>query len=107
MEILGAPVVDLELAVDRPLAMVAVRLSDVLPDGKATRVTYGLLNLAHRDSHEHPERLEPGKRYAVQVRMNDVAQSFPPGHRLRWGHPGVFHELGREDREGSPLRSVG
>ncbi len=63
--------------------MVAVRLSDVAPDHKATRVTYGVLNLTHRDSHEHPQALEPGKRYPVRVRLNDVAQSVPAGHRLR------------------------
>ena len=48
-EILGAPVVQLEVAASRPVAMVAARLSDVAPDGRATRVTYGLLNLTHRD----------------------------------------------------------
>ena len=42
-------------AVDRPVALVAARLSDVAPDGAATRVSYGLLNLTHRESHEHPD----------------------------------------------------
>jgi hypothetical protein len=63
--------------------MVAARLSDVAPDGKATRVTYGLLNLTHRDGHAVPEPLEPGRRYRVRVSMNHVAQSFPKGHRIR------------------------
>jgi uncharacterized protein len=85
LEILGAPVVELELASDQPVAMVAVRLSDVAPDDKATRVTYGLLNLTHRDSHEYPAPLEPGRRYAVRVQLNDIAQYFPRGHRLRIG----------------------
>ncbi len=49
LEILGAPVVELELESNRPLAMVAARLSDVAPDDKATRVTYGMLNLTHRE----------------------------------------------------------
>jgi len=83
LEVLGKVCVELELSSDEPLAMVAVRLSDVAPDGKATRVTYGMLNLTHRDSREHPERLTPGKRYRVRVKMNDIAQSFPAGHRLR------------------------
>ncbi|MDX1450713.1 MAG: CocE/NonD family hydrolase, partial [Acidimicrobiia bacterium] len=83
VEILGAPIVDLDVESDRPMAMVAVRLSDVLPDGRATRITYGLLNLTHRESHERPARLVPGKRYVVEVRLNDVAHVFPPGHRLR------------------------
>lgn len=83
LEILGQPEVELVLAADRPVAMVAVRLSDVLPDGRATRVTYGLLNLTHRDSHEHPTPLEPGRRYRVKVHLNGIAQRFPAGHRLR------------------------
>ena len=75
--------VELELTTDKPVAMVAVRLSDVAPDDAATRVTYGLLNLTHRNSHEHPEPLEPGKRYRIPVRLNHIAQAFPAGHRLR------------------------
>jgi putative CocE/NonD family hydrolase len=82
-EILGAPVVRLDVSVNRPSAMVAARLSDVAEDGSATRVTYGLLNLAHRDSHEQPEPLEPGRRYRVEIPLNGVAQAFPAGHRIR------------------------
>jgi len=83
IEILGAPVVTLELSVDRPAALVAVRLNDVAPDGASTRVTYGLLNLTHRNGHEQPAPLVPGQRYRVRVKLNDVAYAFPRGHRLR------------------------
>ncbi|MEW2267771.1 CocE/NonD family hydrolase [Streptomyces sp. NPDC047853] len=83
VEILGSPTVDLDLSADEPVAMVAARLSDVSPDGAATRVTYGLLNLTRRDSTEQPEPLEPGRRYRATVHLNGVAQSFPPGHRIR------------------------
>ena len=83
IEIFGAPVVELELASEKPAAMIAVRLEDVAPDGASTLVTYGLLNLTHRDSHEHPQALVPGKTYRVVVTLNDIAQAFPPGHRIR------------------------
>jgi uncharacterized protein len=83
IEILGAPVVDLTLSSDQPVAMVAVRLSDRLPDDRTTRVTYGLLNLCHRDSHGQPQPLVPGETYRVQVQLNEVAHRFPAGHRLR------------------------
>jgi uncharacterized protein len=83
VEILGAPLVELEFAVTRPVAMLAARLSDVAPDGRATRVTYGLLNLTHRVSHDAPEPLVPGRRYRVQLALNGVAHAFPPGHRIR------------------------
>jgi uncharacterized protein len=83
LEIMGAPKVTLELAVDRPVAFVAVRLNEVSPDGASTRITYGLLNLTHRESHEHPEALAPGKRYSVTVQLNDIAHAFAAGNRLR------------------------
>jgi len=83
LEILGAPVCKLECSSSEPIAMVAVRLSDVAPDDKATRVTYGLLNLCHRYSHEAPKKLEKDRTYKVSVPMNHIAQKFPAGHRLR------------------------
>jgi len=83
VEILGRPWVTLELAVDRPSAMVAVRLCDVFPDGTSARVTYGLLNLTHRGGHDQAEPLEPGRRYTVRVKLDDVGYAFPPGHRIR------------------------
>lgn len=83
LEILGAPHVELEIAVDRPLAMVAVRLGDLHPDGRVCRVSYGLLNLAHRDGHQSPQPLEPGRRYRVRISLKHIAQRFPAGHRVR------------------------
>jgi putative CocE/NonD family hydrolase len=83
LEILGAAAVVLDLAVDRPSAFVAARLEDVAPDGSSLRVTYGLLNLAHREGSEHPAAPEPGRRYRARVRLNDVAHVFPAGHVLR------------------------
>jgi putative CocE/NonD family hydrolase len=83
LEILGAPVADLELAVDRPEAFVAVRLNEIRPDGSSVRVTYGVLNLTHRTSHEHPEALEPGRRYRVRVALNHIAHAFAARSRLR------------------------
>jgi hypothetical protein len=83
IEMLGAAVLDAEIASDRPVALIAVRLSDVAPDGAATRVTYGVLNLTHRDGHERPSPLEPGRRTRVRVALNDAAHSFARGRRLR------------------------
>ncbi|WP_308366561.1 MULTISPECIES: CocE/NonD family hydrolase [unclassified Microbulbifer] len=83
LEILGAARLELELAADRPVAMLAVRLSDVAPDDKATRVTYGLLNLTHREGSEAPRPLEPGRRYRIRMELNNIGHSFPSGNRLR------------------------
>jgi putative CocE/NonD family hydrolase len=83
MEILGAPVIELEIAADKPNAKLAARLCDVHEDGASTRVTYGVLNLTHRDSHAEPAPLEPGRRYRVRLQLNDTAYAFPQGHRIR------------------------
>ncbi|MBB3142671.1 CocE/NonD family hydrolase [Halomonas organivorans] len=83
LEILGAPVASLDLAVDRPVAHVIVRLDDVAPDGASARVSYGILNLTQRDSRAEPAPVIPGRRYQVDVRLNDIAYAFAAGHTLR------------------------
>jgi len=83
VQILGSPQLEVELASNRPTAMIAVRLSDVATDDKAERVTYGLLNLTHRNGHEYPQSLQPGHRYRIRVSLNHVARIFPVGHRIR------------------------
>ena len=83
LEILGAPTADLEIMVDKPVAQLAVRLTDIARDGKATRVSYGLLNLTHRDGHEAPTNLTPYERYRVKVQLNNIAHAFHPGNRIR------------------------
>ncbi|MGG3622124.1 CocE/NonD family hydrolase [Bacillus gobiensis] len=81
MEILGHPEVTVELTSDRPNALLAVRLCDVAPDGSLTMVTWGMLNLTHRDSHEFPEPLVPGEKYTVNVKLNVIGHVLPAGHR--------------------------
>jgi len=83
LEILGPPVLELEVAVDRPAAFLAARLSDVAPDGAAQQVTYGLTNLTHDAAHETVTPLTPGHQFKARVQLNDIAHAFAPGHRLR------------------------
>jgi putative CocE/NonD family hydrolase len=83
LTILGAPVVNLEVASDQENAFICVRLNEVLPSGESLQISYGILNLTHRNSHESPEALEPGKRYTVRVQLNDIAHTFARGSRIR------------------------
>lgn len=82
-ESLGAPELTATITSDRPCALIAVRLSDVAPDGSSLRVSYGLLNLTHRGGHEAPAPLETGAPVTVRVRLSDLAHAFPEGHRIR------------------------
>jgi putative CocE/NonD family hydrolase len=83
LELLGAARVELIVAADCPVAMLAVRLNDVAPDGCSARISYGLLNLTHRASHAHPEPLRPGEIYRITMLLNDTAHGVAAGHRLR------------------------
>jgi uncharacterized protein len=83
MVVLGVPIVRLAVTSDRPLALVAVRLCEVAKDGASTLVSWGLLNLTHRDGHEAPVSLVPGSRYDVSLGLNVIGHRFAPGSRLR------------------------
>jgi len=96
---LGNPRVDLELAVDKPDALIAVRLCDVAPDGASVLVTWGLLNLTHRDSHEHPTPLEPGRRYRVTVELRMMGYQLAAGHCWRVGVSPTFTRHAWPSRE--------
>jgi hypothetical protein len=65
------------------VAYVAVRLNDVFPDGRVSRVSFGVLNLTHRASHEFPTPVPTGRQLRVRVPLNDIAYSWPAGHRIR------------------------
>jgi predicted acyl esterase len=82
-EVLGVPQVVLELEVDRPAALVAVRLCDVDENGASLQVSRGVLNLTHRDGHETPSPCTPGERFAVVVPLSFTAHAFHPGRRIR------------------------
>ena len=83
MEILGQPEVTVSLNCDKTKALLAARLCDVAPDGTSFLVSWGLLNLTHHNSHEHPEALIPGKKFNATVQLNACAHALSPGHRWR------------------------
>lgn len=83
LTLLGAPELDLLVSVDQPHVNLAVRLCDVYPDGTSALMTYGVLNLSHRDSHEHPTPCPVGKPFRVRLKLNDFGRTVPKGHRLR------------------------
>jgi hypothetical protein len=83
MVLLGAVEADLEIIVDKPRVNLAVRLCDVYPDGTSAVMTYGVLNLTHRNSHGQPEPCPIGMPFRVAIKLNDFGRVIPKGHRLR------------------------
>jgi predicted acyl esterase len=50
---------------------------------QATRVTFGVLNLAHRDGNADPEPMEPGKKTRSALVLDACGYRFGVGHRIR------------------------
>ena len=73
VELLGHAAAVLELDVDQPLALVAVRLCDVAPDGASTLIARDVQNLA---------RNVPGT-FLARVPMMSTGYAVPAGHTLR------------------------
>lgn len=82
-EISGAPEVTLTLTPDQAQGQLAVRLCHLHPDGASTRITYGVLNLAHRAGHAAPAPMRPGEAVTVRVPLDHIGYRLPAGHRLR------------------------
>ena len=83
LQLLGGTDACLQLSADVPDGQVAVRLVDLRPDGSCARITYGLLNLLHRDGHDRAVPPVPGVPFTVRIRLDDVGYEVPAGHRLR------------------------
>jgi predicted acyl esterase len=83
LELLGVCVARLSLTADSDRAMVSVRLCDVDEDGRSYLVTCGLLNLTHREGHDHAAPVAPAEPMVVDVPTKAIGQRIPEGHRLR------------------------
>jgi len=83
IEILGRPRIRLRLAIDKPLGNIAVRLNDIHPNGEVSRVSWGVLNLAHRNGNESPEPMVPGQSESIEIELNECGYRFMRGHKMR------------------------
>lgn len=83
ISIVGAPTIALTLISDTLTAQIAIRLNDVHPNGKVSRITYGVLNLSHRDSSENPTPMPVNTPVTFTLKLDQIAYNIPAGHRLR------------------------
>jgi X-Pro dipeptidyl-peptidase len=79
--IVGAPKVVVSVTPDRPDARLIATLS-MSADGKTTSLTYGALNLRHRQSLDDPQPVVPGTEYRVTFRMHPIDALVPAGAEL-------------------------
>ncbi len=82
-DFLGRPELTVTLACDADIANLCARIVDIHPDGSGTRVSFGVLNLAHRDGNEAPQVMEHGKPTPVRLVLDACGYRFEAGHRIR------------------------
>ncbi|KXF75862.1 peptidase [Paramesorhizobium deserti] len=80
---LGRPVLMLDVACDGDWANLAARLVDVHPDGTAMRVSFGVLNLAHREGNADPKPMPRGEKVRITLVLDACGYRFRKGHRIR------------------------
>ena len=82
-DIVGSPELTITLEANSPNGQLAVRLCDVFPDGKSSRITYGILNLRFRESFDSPKNISLGKEFTVKIKLDHIAYQLPKGNKLR------------------------
>lgn len=90
IEVLGYPDFEVELSSDKEKALLYAQLSDVAPDGAITRVSYGILNLTHRESQERVTPLISGEKTKARIKLDVCGHSFAPGHKIRLSLANTF-----------------
>ncbi len=83
VEILGTPRVELIIASDRGVGMVAARLLAVAPDGAGHLITRGNRNLAFPEDLANPSELVPGRQISVRFPLMATSAVIPAGWSLR------------------------
>jgi uncharacterized protein len=83
LSVLGLPEVRLRVRADEPVAIVAVRICDVAPDGTSLLVTRGVLDLTHRHGHDRSTAMPIDEPVDVTIRIDALGHRFAVGHRLR------------------------
>src|SRR5262249_7866857 len=82
VEIIGIPVVLLDLEASEPAGQIVCRLCEVTPDGRSRRLSWGARNLALSDDFS-TRRVSRSNGVAVEVLLFGLAESIAPGNRLR------------------------
>lgn len=84
VECFGYPEVRLNVECDKPIASLAIRLTEVSPtSGESHLVSYSFFNLAYRDGDQaHPQPIPSGP-FAINVQLNIFGHVFKRGWKVR------------------------
>ncbi|KQW58353.1 MULTISPECIES: CocE/NonD family hydrolase [unclassified Ensifer] len=80
---LGQPSLSVDVTCPADTANLVARIVDVHPDGTATRIAFGVLNLAHRDGNAEPRAMEKGRRTRITLVLDACGYRVRAGHRIR------------------------
>ena len=83
IEILGTPRVELTIASNREVGMVAARLLAIGPDGVGHLITRGNRNLAFPEDLSEPKEIEPDRQMKVRFPLMATSAVVPAGWSLR------------------------
>ena len=78
----GSAVLELSLADSAARGHVTPTLVDLAPDGSATPISRGFLNLRYRDGLTHADDVPAGKVVHARVRLAPQDQTVAAGHRI-------------------------
>lgn len=106
LEVVGAPRLVLWAASDAPDTDWTVKLSQVLGDGTAINLTYGILRARYRHGYERPVLLAPGEICEYDIELNPIGVRFQPGEQLRLSiSSSDFPNFDRNHNTGAPFWS--
>ncbi len=83
LNIMGRPQLELTFSSTAPIVNLIVKLFDVAPDGSSDIITWGVLNLTHRNSHTEPKSLIPRDKVNLNIEFDATSWIFHPGHTIK------------------------
>ncbi len=83
--ITGAIEIKLHISSDRKDTDIAVRITDVYPDGRSMLLIDGIQRMRFRNGYRVQDTvfMRSGEIYPLAIRLDDLAHTFLPGHQLR------------------------
>lgn len=112
LEIAGTPTAMFYVSSDVTDTDFYVTLTDVYPDGRAIRISWGALRTRYRETPTEAKLMIPGEIYSLKIELAPVLNVFQEGHRIRVDirsanfplydrNPNTGHAIG-EDAEMQP-----